>query len=147
MKRIALSLVGSAAIALAGFGGLAIAAIPAQANVPAKGAEISSGNFVTVEQGHPTTGSARIVAVNGQQYLELSEEFSTASGPAVYVVLHQDATVGINLSEADYVTIAPLESVNGAQRYAIPETVDVSDFSSVVIWCEQFNVTFGYATL
>ncbi|MEO0533220.1 MAG: DM13 domain-containing protein [Cyanobacteria bacterium P01_A01_bin.123] len=47
----------------------------------------------------------------------------------------------------DYTTIATLESFNGAQRYAILETVNVDDYSSVVIWCAQFNVTFGYAAL
>ncbi|MEO0489103.1 MAG: DM13 domain-containing protein, partial [Cyanobacteria bacterium J06659_2] len=41
----------------------------------------------------------------------------------------------------------PLESFDGAQRYAIPETVDVDAFNSVVIWCEEFNVTFGYAAI
>ncbi|MEO0827380.1 MAG: DM13 domain-containing protein [Cyanobacteria bacterium J06635_15] len=148
MKRIALSIAGSAAIALAGFGAFAIAPVPVRAEVTtAQGSEIISGEFVTVEQAKDTTGTVQIIEENGQKYLELSEDFSTATGPAVYVLLHQDETVGVNLSEDDYVAIAPLESFDGAQRYAIPETVDVDAFNSVVIWCEEFNVTFGYAAI
>jgi hypothetical protein len=53
----------------------------------------------------------------------------------------------VNVEEADYVTLAPLESFDGAQRYEIPATINPSDFKSVGIWCRQFNVTFGYAPL
>lgn len=156
MKRITLSIAGSVAIALTGFGGLAIAPSVAQAEVAQaettikateKATEIASGTFVTVEQDHPTTGSAHIIEENGQRYVELSEGFSTATGPAVYVTLHKDSTVGVNLNEEDYITIAPLQAFDGPQRYAIPDTVDVNDFNSVVIWCQEFNVTFGYAAL
>ncbi|MEO1340639.1 MAG: DM13 domain-containing protein, partial [Cyanobacteria bacterium J06635_13] len=28
-----------------------------------------------------------------------------------------------------------------------PENVDLSDYASVAVWCEDFNVTFGYAEL
>jgi hypothetical protein len=147
MKRIALSIAGAAAIALTGFGGLAIAPSIVKAEAVAKATELVAGSFVTVEQDHPTTGSAHIIEENGQRYLELSEGFSTATGPAVYVTLHKDSSVGVNLDEGDYVTLAPLQSFSGAQRYAISDDIDVSDFNSVVIWCEEFNVTFGYASL
>ena len=147
MKRIALSLAGSAAIAVTGFGGLAIAPAQVQADIITKGAVTASGTFVTVDQGHPTTGSAQIIEENGQNYLELSNSFSTATGPAVYVVLHRNSSVDARLNEQDYVTLAPLQSFNGSQRYAIPDTVDVNAFNSVAIWCQQFNVTFGYAAL
>ncbi|MGK7944626.1 MAG: DM13 domain-containing protein [Microcystaceae cyanobacterium] len=40
-----------------------------------------------------------------------------------------------------------LESFQGAQRYEIPENVDLDDFESVVIWCRKFNVTFAYSSL
>ncbi|MEM6426884.1 MAG: DM13 domain-containing protein [Cyanobacteria bacterium P01_D01_bin.128] len=148
MKRMTLNL--AAAIALTGFGiGLApavTAPVPVRAEAGLK-AEIASGGFVTVEQDHPTAGTATIAEKDGQTILEFSGDFTTARGPAVYVVLHKDDSVGVALDEDDYVTIAPLESFDGAQRYIIPESVDVADYSSVVIWCEQFNVTFGFAAL
>ena len=108
---------------------------------------IASGNFVTVEQDHPTNGIAKIVNVNGKRYLEFDKAFTTARGPKVRVVLHRNNTVPVNLKAENYVTIAQLKKFDGAQRYEIPANLDLNDFESVAIWCEEFNVTFGYASL
>lgn len=110
-------------------------------------AEAEAGQFVTVEQEHPTTGTASIVTENGESYLEFDAAFTTATGPDVTVVLYNAPEVPVNLDEADYVVIAPLESFEGAQRYVIPAEIDLSNFESVGIWCREFNVTFGYAPL
>ncbi|MEL7328625.1 MAG: DM13 domain-containing protein, partial [Cyanobacteria bacterium J06559_1] len=73
--------------------------------------------------------------------------FQTVAGPDVNILLHTAETVPVAINEADYVTIAPLESFSGEQRYAIPADVDLSAFQSAVIWCQDFDVTFGYATI
>ena len=106
---------------------------------------LSQGNFVTVEQDHPTEGTATIIEENGQRYLQFDENFTTARGPAVKVVLHNNNSVPVNLQEENYLTIAPLQSFDGTQKYLIPEDIDLDQYQSVAIWCEQFNVTFGYA--
>ncbi|MEM7770336.1 MAG: DM13 domain-containing protein [Cyanobacteria bacterium P01_E01_bin.6] len=147
MKRIIVSIMSSAAIALTGFGGLAIATTSVQATPDTKNVTLSSGNFVTVDAGHPTTGTATIVNENGQKYVELSGSFSTASGPAVYIVLHRNSSVARNINQQDYVTLAPLQNTSGAQRYRIPDNVDLNAYNSVAIWCERFNITFGYAAI
>lgn len=105
------------------------------------------GQFVTVEQDHATTGTATLVATNGQQYLEFDAAFDTARGPAVEVILYKGAAVPVNIAEGDYVTLAPLQSFSGAQRYMIPAGVDLNDYQAVGIWCREFNVTFGYAPI
>lgn len=115
----------------------------AQSNVSV----LATGQFTTVEQEKPTAGTARVIEENGQRYLEFDAAFTTATGPDVEVVFHRDSVVPVNLDEADYVTLAPLQSFDGAQRYAIPEDMDLSAFNSVAIWCAEFNVTFGYAAL
>ena len=108
---------------------------------------LASGSFVTTEQDHPTNGTAKIVEKNGKRYLEFSKGFTTARGPKVRVVLHRKGTVPVNLKEENYVTLANLKRFDGAQRYEIPANFDLNDFKSVAIWCEEFNVTFGYARL
>jgi Electron transfer DM13 len=108
---------------------------------------IASGSFVTTEQDHPTNGIAKIVKVNGKRYLEFDKAFTTAQGPKVRVLLHRNDTVPVNLKAQDYVTIATLQKFDGAQRYEIPDNLDLKDFKSVAIWCKKFNVTFGYARL
>lgn len=108
---------------------------------------ISQGNFVQVDADHPTQGMAKIVEVDGQKYLEFDSEFSTVSGPDVLVVLHRDRTVPVKIEEADYITLEVLQNTTGEQRYLIPENINPEDFASVAIWCREFNVTFGYASL
>ena len=108
---------------------------------------ISSSDFVTVDRGHATTGSAKIISENGQRYLEFSEGFKTGSGPDVQIILHRSEVVPVNVNEQDYVILTSLQSFNGKQRYAIPADLNLNEFSSVAIWCRRFNITFGYAGL
>ncbi|MEM8614089.1 MAG: DM13 domain-containing protein, partial [Cyanobacteria bacterium P01_H01_bin.105] len=74
---------------------------------------LTSGQFVTVDQSHPTTGTARIVEKNGQRILEFDGAFDTARGPAVQVVLYKGDTVPVSLNEADYVSVGDLKSFEG----------------------------------
>ncbi|ELR98465.1 DM13 domain-containing protein [Gloeocapsa sp. PCC 73106] len=106
---------------------------------------LKSGTFVTTEQDHPTKGTARIITENGQRFLEFDSAFNTAMGPDVQVILHRSGEIAVKPNAQDYVILAPLQSFNGSQRYAIPENLDVEEFQSVGIWCRQFDVTFGYA--
>lgn len=110
-------------------------------------AAATPGEFVTVEQAHPTTGRISVVTEGGQTYLVFDEAFGTATGPDVQVVLYNRDTVPVTLAEEDYVAIAPLQSFAGGQTYRIPDNIDVSDYEAVAIWCREFNVTFGYAPL
>jgi len=130
-------------------GGLSSAIAPAQANpsVQLIAQATAARAFVTVEQNHPTSGTARIVTENGQRYLEFDRRFSTVSGPDVKVILHRNSTLPVKLDEADYITLASLKGFSGAQRYAIPNSVNLDNFQAVGIWCKKFNVTFGYASL
>ncbi len=114
---------------------------------------IKSGNFQSGE--HPTQGQVRIVTQNGQSFLELDQQFKTStSGPDLVVVLHRSNNVlgsttppSYPLQKGDYMVLAPLQKFSGTQRYAIPTNVNLANFQSVVIWCRQFNATFGAATL
>ncbi|NEP16237.1 MAG: DM13 domain-containing protein [Leptolyngbya sp. SIO4C1] len=108
---------------------------------------LSQGQFVTVDRSHATTGGARIVEENGQRYLEFDAAFDTARGPTVQVVFYNGATVPVNLAEADYTVVADLQRFSGAQRYRLPSSLNLDSYQSVAIWCADFNITFGYASL
>lgn len=111
-----------------------------------------SGTFVAGEA--PTEGTAQIVTENGNSYLELDPSFKTSNqGPDLVVILHRsDDVLGSTepptypLQAQDYVVLSPLQAFSGAQRYPIPEDINLDDYKSAVIWCRQFNATFGVAT-
>ncbi|MEM9161665.1 MAG: DM13 domain-containing protein [Cyanobacteria bacterium P01_F01_bin.4] len=121
--------------------------VQASQSLIAQAPELTSGTFVTVDQDHATTGTARIVEENGQRYLEFDAAFDTARGPDVQVVLYTGNTVPVSIAEADYTVVADLQSFEGAQRYALPESVNLDAYGAIAIWCAEFNVTFGYASL
>ena len=108
---------------------------------------VASGTFVAGEA--PTTGTARIVTEGGHRYLELDTAFSTSSmGPDLHVLLDSTATppkAYDNLGSV--VNLGSLHDFTGAQRYPIPDSINLANFDSVVIWCRMANATFGYAPL
>lgn len=116
-------------------------------------APIRSGTFVSGE--HPTQGTARLIMQDGGTVLELGGDFTTSTlGPDLVVALHRSNNVigstrppAYPINEGDYVVLAPLREYSGAQRYAIPDNINLADYQSAVIWCRQFNATFGAATL
>lgn len=108
---------------------------------------IASGAFVAGEA--PSTGTARIITEDGHRYLELDAAFSTSNmGPDLHVLLDsatQPPKSYDNLGSA--VNLGKLHSPSGAQRYPIPDVIDLASFKTVVIWCRMANATFAYAPL
>ncbi|WP_256794857.1 DM13 domain-containing protein [Terrabacter sp. Ter38] len=41
----------------------------------------------------------------------------------------------------------PAGATDGNQNYAVPAGTDLSDLTSVVIWCDRFDVAFGSAPI
>lgn len=105
---------------------------------------LSSGNFVSSE--HPTKGLAEVVTQNGKNYLRLNRAFKSEEGPDLFVLLHREDSPK-KYAKSDYVSLGRLKKVRGKQLYQIPSGVDITEFKSVVVWCRQFNATFGYAPL
>lgn len=146
---------------------LAVAALSHQPNLTASAQQIVESNSVAKAQstlvtdaktateksasfvdgtGHSVTGGAKVIEEAGQRYLELDSDFRTDSGPDLFVLLHRE-TVPISYADSDYINLGRLQRVARTQRYLIPADVDISAFRSAVIWCRQFNETFGYAAL
>ena len=123
-----------------------VATLTASKPAATPGAKAASqwGSFVGGD-GHDVSGAAKIVEENGQRYLELDSAFRTDSGPDLFVLLHEQATP-TSYSPDSYVNLGRVQALDGAQRYAIPADVDLDAIKSAVIWCQQFDVTFGFAT-
>jgi len=99
----------------------------------------------------PTTGAARIVREGGHRYLEIDTAFSTSNqGPDLHVLLDTVTRPSQSYTDADsgrYINLGKLKSYTGAQRYPIPDAINLASFHSVVVWCRMANATFGYAPL
>lgn len=123
------------------------AAVNPCASANPRAAATNSGQFVAVGTRNNTEGTFKVVEEDGKQYIEFSEDFAVSEGPDLEIILHKDPTVKSSIAEEDYISLAQIESFTGTQRYEVPEGVDLNDYASVAVWCEEFNVTFGYAQL
>jgi len=94
------------------------------------------GMFVPTS-GITVAGGVKIYVENNQYKLVL-DDFSISSGPDLKVYLSKAATPN------DFVTLGNLTS---ATVYSIPQSVDVSAYSHVLIHCQQYNHLFAIAQL
>ncbi len=113
---------------------------------PAQPVELASGEFISRE--HETTGTARIVRLPDGQVVVRLEDFETSNGPVLVVWLSQnDAQGDDGAFDDDYIDLGPLKGNVGDQNYVVPPEVNAAAYTSVVIWCDRFDVSFGAANL
>ncbi len=111
---------------------------------------LAEGEFISHE--YATAGSARILELpDGSRVLRI-EGLDTSDGPDLKVWLTDqpviDGVAGWGVfDDGLYVSLGELKGNRGNQNYPIPDDVDLSDYSSVSIWCERFAVSFGAAEL
>ena len=126
------------------------AAPPTPAPVPAAAEPVvlASGSFVDGE--HPTSGTATILQLaDGSRFVRLAD-FSTSDGPDVHVWITDQQAGGDDWGKYDdgrYLELGSLKGTDGNQNYAIPADADLTGLTSVIIWCDRFNVAFGSAPI
>jgi hypothetical protein len=105
------------------------------------------GSFYNVA--HAGSGQAGLYQLaDGSRILRL-ENFQVENGPDLYVYLvpldSVPNTIGSEI--AGSVSLGKLKGNVGDQNYDIPADLDLSQFKSVVIWCQAFAVPFSAAPL
>lgn len=117
---------------------------------PATPTVLASGSFISHE--HATTGGVQILQLpDGTRVLRI-EDLNTSNGPDLKVWL-TDAPVieGVDgwgvFDDGQWVDLGALKGNQGSQNYVIPADVDLSNLTSLSIWCDRFNVSFGAASL
>ncbi|MGI5254360.1 DM13 domain-containing protein [Actinacidiphila glaucinigra] len=125
----------------------------AVSEAPAKSAgpmTLAAGEFITHE--HATTGSVKIVQLpDGSRVLRL-EELDTSNGPDLKVWI-TDATVKPGkdgwdvFDDGAHLSLGKLKGNKGSHNYPLPANADLERYTSVSIWCDRFNVSFGAAEL
>jgi len=105
------------------------------------------GSFYNVE--HLGSGEAVVYQLaEGSRILRL-QNFSVENGPDLYVYLvPMDPIAPASGSEiTGFQSLGRLKGNIGDQNYEIPADLDLSQYKSVVIWCQAFAVPFSAAPL
>jgi len=110
---------------------------------------LRQGRFVDADVIHKGEGKASLYALPDGSHVIRFEDFRTTNGPAlvVYLARHASPTSAADVLDGGFVNLGKLKGNVGNQNYAIPADVDVSDYNSVVIWCQLFDVLFSPAAL
>lgn len=98
---------------------------------------------------HVGTGQALIYQLaDGSRILRL-QEFEVDNGPELHVYLVPTDPVpgSIGVEIPGSIDLGMLKGNMGDQNYEIPAELDLSQFKSVVIWCQPFRVPFIAAPL
>lgn len=108
---------------------------------------LAQGDFYPIA--HASEGQATIYQLaDGSNILRL-QEFSVDNGPDLHVYLVPvdpvPDTVGSEIP--GYFDLGKLKGNIGDQNYELPADLDLSQYKSVVIWCQPFRVPFSAAPL
>ncbi len=118
----------------------------APAAASAEPVDLAAGEFVSLD--HGTSGTVRVLELaDGRQFVRF-EDFETSNGPAVYVYLSANPAAGPEGAfDDEYLDLGSLRGNVGDQNYELPADVDLSRYTSVVVWCDRFDSAFGAADL
>lgn len=108
---------------------------------------LARGRFESAE--HDTSGQALVLALaDGRRFLRL-EELSTSDGPDLHVWLTDQPSGGDwhSYDDGRYVKLGELKANHGNQNYEIPADARLEGLTSVVVWCDRFDVAFGTAAI
>jgi hypothetical protein len=107
---------------------------------------LASGAFVTVA--HEGTGDVNIIRLGGAGgTIVRLENLDVLNGPDLRVILSKSSDVEKSGHLGDYLELGKLKGNKGNQNYVVPEGVDVSQYHSVIIYCDPFHVVFNSANL
>lgn len=126
---------------------MAPGAVAAAASAERPPVPVAAGRFHS--NAHETTGNATILRLeNGTRVLRLTT-FATSNGPdvRVYLVAAADVQDDASVKTAGFIDLGAMKGNRGDQNYVIPESVDLTQYRTVTIWCRRFGVNFGSAPL
>jgi hypothetical protein len=107
------------------------------------------GEFRDADSVHHGKGTATIFENDSGTKVLRFTNFEATNGPdlKVWLVKAENIKASADVKASTWVGLGPLKGNIGDQNYVIPGDVNLADYKSVVIWCEQFGVLFSAADL
>ena len=115
--------------------------------------ELAAGMFIQANPSDPVHKGSGTVTIyeepNNRTVVFLDDDFEVGPGPAfhVYLVDHPDVRARKDFLESHRVDLGNLRAFRGSQVYPVGPDVELSQYKSVVVWCEEFGVLISPASL
>ncbi|MEP6341800.1 MAG: DM13 domain-containing protein [Maricaulaceae bacterium] len=90
-------------------------------------------------------GSWTLTEVDGQQVIRFNDDFKTKNGPDLKLFLSKKTVDNLSKSPTfdAPLSLGLLDSNKGQQEFVLPEGVNLDDYESILIHCEQYNKLWG----
>lgn len=107
------------------------------------------GAFRNTDSAHRGKGTATVFENDSGTKVIRFTNFEASNGPdlKVWLVKAGDIKSSADVKASAWLALGPLKGNIGDQNYVISGEVNIADYKSVVIWCEQFGVLFSAADL
>lgn len=105
---------------------------------------VLTGTFTDADAAHKGSGTATIYQQSEELVLRL-QDFSVTNGPDLHVLLSTSPNPADDMG--DYIDLGELKGNIGDQNYNIPAGTDLSQYQSIIIYCQPFHVVFSTALL
>lgn len=122
---------------------------PGETPTPSETAPVALGEGEFEDAEHDTSGNALVLQLpDGRRFLRL-ENLASSDGPDLHVWMTDQPSGGDwgSYDDGRYLRLGELKATHGNQNYEIPDDAEIADLTSVVIWCDRFNVAFGTAPI
>lgn len=104
---------------------------------------VLQGEFRNADDFHTGSGDALVLETASDVYTVRFENFSVRNGPDLFVYLSTSADGGYDGA----LKLGKLKGTDGAFNYDVPAGTDISQYKSVIVWCDPFGVLFTVAPL
>jgi hypothetical protein len=121
--------------------------MPAEPSEPSGPVAVLTGSFQGADDFHQGSGTATVYALEDGTNVLRFEDFEVTNGPDLHVLLVPNDAPTDRDDLTGYVDLGELKGNIGNQNYEIPPDIDISEFGSIVIYCEPFHVLFASASL
>lgn len=94
-----------------------------------------------VKKSYKVNGTWQIIKEDGKTFIQFSNDFKTKSAPDLKIFLSKKSAKEVKNKTAvpGSKFIAKLKKVKGSQRYEIPASVNIDDYQSLLIHCQQYT--------
>jgi hypothetical protein len=107
-----------------------------------------SGPLQQVDSSHTGSGTVQLAQSDAGNQSIFFIDVSFTDGPDLYVYLSKKSSFsGISDDPGEYVNLGRTLIVTGTFSKAIPDSINGTDYSSVLIYCREYSVLFTYAIL
>ncbi|MGD1961150.1 MAG: DM13 domain-containing protein [Fulvivirga sp.] len=101
------------------------------------------------EKSYEVEGKWKIIKKGEQYILRFDDDFDTKKAPDLKVFLSKLPANQVTAKNATKGTtlISELKKYHGKQEFVIPNGVSISDYKTLLIHCEQYEVLWSVASL